>query len=107
MSDESYEADAEIIRAAYAEKVKEAFKVFAENIGMGQGQASSKERFLRSLDLVRRARDIALAAASEAPVIVEPTVRREAEQGEGESLSAEERSMIEQAVAGTTGHKRI
>jgi hypothetical protein len=112
MSDDTHDSDADIIRAAYAEKVKEAFKVFAENLGMGQNQQNSKERFLRSLELVRKARDMALDAAGGAP-IVEPT----AQVADGEpaaaavrqrgvdDLSAEDQAIVEQALAGTTGQK--
>ena len=62
MPDDSRASDADIILAAYAEKVREAFKVFAENLGMGQNHKSSTERFMRSLELTRKARDMALDA---------------------------------------------
>ena len=40
MSEDSFELDAEIIRSAYAEKVQEAFRLFAENISVGQNEKS-------------------------------------------------------------------
>lgn len=114
MSDGTHDSDAEIIRAAYADKVKEAFKVFAENLGMGQNQQNSKERFLRSLELVRKARDMALDAARGDP-IVEPTApAADGEPADGavrqrsvDDLSAEDQAIVEQALAGTTGHKAV
>ena len=106
MSDDSV-LDAEIIRAAYAEKVKEAFKMFAENISVGQSEASCRERFVRSLELMRRARDVALDASSGTTVpdtaadnaAPAPTADPSA------GLSEADRQMIEHALAGTTGHK--
>ena len=63
MSDDSPEA--QFITAAYAEKVKEAFIAFAENLSVGQAEKSCTERFLRSLALTKKARDLALAAIVE------------------------------------------
>src|SRR5258708_16568482 len=100
MSDDSPEA--EFITAAYAEKVKEAFLGFAENLSVGQAEKSCKERFLRSLAMVKKARDLALDAISEGYVAeVEARPREEAAAGEG--LSEEDRAMIEHALSGTTG----
>ena len=65
MTDDSPSIDADIIRAAYADKVKETFMVFAENLTGGQAEKLSKERFSRSMDLVRKARDMALDVLSE------------------------------------------
>ena len=115
MSDDSQEFDAEIIRDAYAEKVKEAFKIFAENLGMGQNLKSSTERFVRTLELTRRARDLALASLS-TTLAAEMAAQNEdaaaaadaAGQQQGmEGLSAEDQAMIEQALAGTTGQKPL
>lgn len=113
MSDDSRTLDSEIIQSAYADKVKEAFKVFAENLGMGQNQQNSLERFARTLELTRKARDMALEAASGAWVLEEPgplespaTAAAAATAGM-ENLSAEHRALIEQALAGTTGHRSI
>jgi hypothetical protein len=64
MPDDSRATDVDIILDAYAEKVRESFKIFAENLGMGQNYKSSTERFMRSLELIRKARDMALEAMS-------------------------------------------
>lgn len=110
MPDDSDEIDAEIIRAAYADKVKEAFKVFAENLGMGQNQKSSADRFVRSLELMRKARDMALAAMSGMAVADQAAQNQErpgadAAQPNPDGLTAEHQAMIDQALAGTTGQK--
>jgi len=115
MPDDNYESDADIIRAAYADKVKEAFKVYAENVGMGQNQKSSTERFLRSLELVRRARDLALEAMSGISIVEPIAPGSDADDGDTASarrrqytvdgISAADQAMIEQALAGTTGQK--
>jgi hypothetical protein len=107
MPDDSAVIDANIIRAAYAEKVKDAFIVFAENLAVGQGEKSCKERFLRSLEMVKKARDLALEAVSGEDV-VEPPAPSEAavpnsDETPADGLSASDRAMIEQAVGGTTG----
>ena len=60
MSDDSTDIEAGIIQAAYSDRVKEAFVVFAENLSVGQAEKLCKDRFLRSLLLVKRARDLAL-----------------------------------------------
>jgi hypothetical protein len=101
---DSPELDADIIRAAYAEKVKEAFKLFAENIAVGQAEKSCRERFQRSLELLRKARDMAVQSSSGGGP-VEPTA---AEDGLGsnaaaEPLSAEDQAMIDHVLSGTTG----
>jgi len=113
MPDDSYEQDAEIIRAAYAEKVKEAFKAFAENIGMGQNQKNSIERFVRSLQLVRQARDLAIEAAvghlganQRRPAAAEAGAEMPAPAAD--ALSPEDQALIDQVLidqvlAGTTG----
>ena len=107
MPDDSAVIDANIIRAAYAEKVKDAFIVFAENLAVGQGEKSCKERFLRSLEMVKKARDLALEAVSGADVVEPPVASEETAPNAGETpmdgLSAADRAMIEQAVGGTTG----
>lgn len=97
--------ETEIIQAAYADKVKDAFIVFADNLAVGQAEKACKERFLRALMLVKKARDLAIeamiagegveAAASEMPA------NRAAAAGEG--LSAQDQAMIDAAVGGTTG----
>src|SRR5579864_7809227 len=62
MSDDSHSPEAEFITAAYAEKVKEAFIGFAENLNVGQPEKSCTERFLRSMAMIKKARDLALVA---------------------------------------------
>ena len=101
------DVEADIIRAAYAERVKEAFMVFAENLAVGQGEKSCKDRFLRSLLLVKKARDLAIEAMN-AEVVVEAAAARpesaaETAEAAAGMLSAADRAMIDQAVGGTTG----
>ena len=111
---DDYQSDADIIRSAYAERVREAFRVFSENVGMGENQRNSTERFLRSLELVRKARDLALEAMSGG--IVEPTAERNPpaddadaassrRQFTADGISAADQAMIEQVLATTTGKK--
>ena len=110
MPDDGHEFEAEIIRSAYADKVKEAFKVFAENLGMGQNQKNSTERFLRTLELVRQARDLAIesmSAAAAAPPDARPAAGERGADAESDGLSAEDQALIEQALAGTTGQKPV
>jgi hypothetical protein len=111
MPDDSHDDDGAIIRAAYAERVKEGFKVFAENLAMGENERSSRERFVRGVEQTRKARDIALealtggalAAAAEAAAAAGAAARPTAPVDDG--LSDEERAMIEQALSGTTGQR--
>lgn len=103
MPDDNLERDIEIIHTAYAERVKEAFKVFAENLGMGEGEKGCRDRFLRSLELTRKARDIALQAMHSIG-IVEPTrATAEDHPSPADDISAADREMIEHVMAGTTG----
>lgn len=104
MSDDSPEAG--FITAAYAEKVKEAFLGFAENLSVGQAEKSCKERFLRSLAMIKKARDLALDAISEGDIAEANEAPRE-EEAAGEGLSDEDRAMIEHALSGTTGVGRV
>jgi hypothetical protein len=118
MPDDSRATDEDIILDAYAEKIREAFKVFAENLTMGQAHKGSAERFLRSIELTRRARDMALEAINGVG-IVEPEAAAENSTDDagkvsaadmspvGEGLSPEDQKMIEQALAGTTGQKPL
>jgi hypothetical protein len=107
MSDNNLQLDAQIIHAAYAERVKEAFKVFAENLMTGENEKNLKERFSRAMDLTRKARDMALDTLG-GVVVVEPTGSRFASQAAaGTPLTPEEQSMIDQAVSGTTGHRTL
>jgi hypothetical protein len=111
MSDDSRDPDADIIRASYSDKVKEAFLSFADNLTVGQSEKSCKERFVRSLLLVKRARDLALEAISGMDgVDLEAAAAELAAADAGrsgatlaEALSAEDQAMIEHALSGTTG----
>jgi hypothetical protein len=97
--------EAEFITAAYAEKVKEAFLAFAENLSVGQAEKSCKERFLRSLLMIKKARDLALVAISEGG-LGGAQVASDGQPGEepvADGLSDEDRAMIEHALSGTTG----
>jgi hypothetical protein len=107
MSDNSHvPEEAEFITLAYSEKVKEAFLAFAENLSVGQAEKSCKERFLRSLGMIKKARDLALDAISE-EYVAEADEARPAEEAAGEGLSDEDREMIEHALSGTTGVARV
>lgn len=115
MSEDSCEADAEIIAAAYAERVREAFRAFADNVGMGQNEKTSADRFVRSLALIKRARDIAIAAvrAEAAAAAAAPPAGADAETAGADAasaadgLSAEVRAMIENAVGQTQGSRKL
>ena len=96
--------EAEFITAAYAEKVREAFLGFAENLSVGQAEKSCKERFLRSLAMIKKARDLALDAISEG--YVAEAEARPREETAAEALSEEDQAMIEHALSGTTGTAR-
>jgi len=96
--------ETEIIHAAYAEKVKDAFIVFADNLAVGQAEKACKDRFLRALMLVKKARDLAIEAMS-AEEVGEPGAENapEREAVAGDPLSAQDRALIDAAVGGTTG----
>ena len=103
---ESAHNDVEIIQAAYADRVIEAFKIFAENLSTGQSEQACTLRFRRSLEFIRKARELALQAAA-GPAAAEAgseELRRVASQQPDEALSAEDQALIDQALAGTTGH---
>jgi hypothetical protein len=107
MPDDTAQDDAAIIRAAYAERVSDAFKVFAENLSTGQSEQSCMVRFQRALQLIRKTRDLALRAATAGNLADAEAAQPKAAAGEqvaGEGLSAEDQALIEQALAGTTGH---
>jgi hypothetical protein len=107
MPDDSGHDDAEIIRAGYAERVKEAFKVFAENLAVGQSEQSCKDQFIRAMQSARKTRDLALQTMN-GEVRVEPGAPRRdstaADQAMSEGLSPEDQALVDQALAGTTGH---
>lgn len=101
------EVDVQIIQAAYAERIREAFKVFAENLSMGQNQANTRERFIRSIELTRKARDMALSAMQEVGMVAPTTsgARVNATAGQGQALTAAEQAVVDSVLAGTTGQK--
>jgi hypothetical protein len=105
------DAETEIIHAAYAEKVKDAFMAFADNLSAGQGEKPCKERFLRSVGLVKRARDLALEAIrAELTVEVRTATDEIAHDSEGSAagrLSAADQASIDQAVGATTGLAKL
>jgi hypothetical protein len=118
MPDDGRATDEDIILDAYAEKIREAFKIFAENLTMGQNHKGSAERFLRSIELTRRARDMALDAIHGLGIEPEEPTDSSTASNAGkmsaadlsplsEGLSPEDQKMIEQALAGTTGHKPL
>jgi hypothetical protein len=51
-----------LVFAAYDERVKELFKVFAEGLAQGEPERPSQERFRRALRFAKRARNLALQA---------------------------------------------
>jgi hypothetical protein len=105
----AYDQDEDIIRGAYAEKVREAFKVFADNLSVGQNEKECRDRFLRALEMVRKARDLALLVASDAGAAdaaadraAEALAAADEEQA-GAALSAEDQALIDKALEGTRG----
>jgi len=103
--------DARIIRAAYADRVREAFMAFAESLAAGQSQQACTERFLRALELAKKARDLGLEAAA-GGLDIEALGEGEGDQagkpGEEapEELSVQDQELIQQVLAGTTGGHR-
>ena len=51
-----------LVLAAYDERVKELFKVFAEGLAQGEPERPSQDRFRRALRFAKRARNLALQA---------------------------------------------
>ena len=51
-----------LVFAAYDERVKELFKVFAEGLAQGEPERASQYRFRRALRFAVRARNLALQA---------------------------------------------
>ena len=118
MPDDNGASDTDIILQAYAEKVRENFKIFAENLGMGQNYQNSTVRFVRAMELTRKARDMAIDALNGigiAEPVVETSETTDSNKVSAadmspigaEGLSAEDQKMIENALAGTTGHKPL
>jgi hypothetical protein len=107
MPDDSGHDDAEIIRSAYAERVRETFKIFAENLAVGQAETSCRDNFKRAMQLMRKTRDLALQAITEEFRVELRSAPREgtaASEEMGEQLSPEDQALVDQALAGTTGH---
>jgi hypothetical protein len=103
MPDDKFPDDTEIIRAAYAEKVGEAFKIFAEKLAVGQNEISCMDQFRRSVLWARKARDLTLNALSGGGIdsgASETGLRPEIA---AEPLSAEDQALVDQVLAGTTG----
>ena len=116
MSDNPRLTDADIILSAYAEKVREAFRIFADNLSTGQPEKSCTERFQRAMQLSRKSRDLALEAIGAAAATPLAHSRGEAATGLGQStivepqaepafepLTADEQTMIQHVVEGTRG----
>jgi hypothetical protein len=110
MQEDGNTLDADIVRTAYAERVKDLFKVFAESLSMGEKEQGSRERFLRSIEMLRHARDVALEVMHGSGATVEPTAEAAngADAGAAEEeLSADLQEIVNQAVGGTTGQKQF
>ena len=58
--------DEEIIAAAYASRITDLFKVFAESVATGEPDREAVVRFKRGLISARHVRDLAVASAEEA-----------------------------------------
>jgi hypothetical protein len=58
--------DAEIIAGAYAERVRDLFKIFAEAVYTGEPERDATVRFRRGLDSARRIYAAAVEAAADA-----------------------------------------
>jgi len=54
-----------LVLAAYDERIKDLFKVFAEGIALGEPERTSQDRFRRALRFAKRARNLALMAVQE------------------------------------------
>jgi len=106
MSEDNHTLDAQIIHTAYAERVKDAFKVFAENLAMGENEKTTKDRFLRALELTRKARDMAIDVLNGISMVEpEAPLKTERERQRDAPLTAEQQAVVDQVLAGTTGQK--
>lgn len=103
MPDDKVQEDTEIIRAAYAEKVGEAFKVFAEKLAVGQNETSCMDQFRRSVLWARKARDLTLNALSGDSIDLGASETGPRQKIDAEPLSAEDQALVDQVLAGTTG----
>jgi hypothetical protein len=66
MADNDLSDDARIIADAYAIRITDLFKVFAEAVATGEPDREAVVRFKRGLLSAQRVRDLALTAAKEA-----------------------------------------
>jgi hypothetical protein len=66
MTDDCLPNDAEIVASAYAERVRELFKVFAESVYTGEPERDAIVRFRRGLASARRVYDAAVEIIKEA-----------------------------------------
>jgi hypothetical protein len=108
MQEDGNALDADIVRAAYAERVRDLFKVFAESLSMGEKEQGSRERFLRSIEMLRHARNVAVEMLNGADAIVEPAGEAaNAADATEEELPADLRAIVEGALAKTTGQKQF
>jgi hypothetical protein len=58
--------DAEIIAAAYAERVRDLFRIFSESVYTGEPERDAGVRFRRGFISAKRVRDLALELMKEA-----------------------------------------
>ena len=54
-----------LIMAAFDERVRELFRVFAEGIAQGEPERTSQDRFRRALRFAKQARNLALLVVQE------------------------------------------
>jgi hypothetical protein len=66
MPDAGPRDDVAIISEAYAARITDLFKVFAEAVATGEPEREAVVRFKRNLLAARRVRDLALDAAKDA-----------------------------------------
>ena len=66
MTSDGLPNDAEIVAGAYAERVRELFKVFAESVYTGEPERDAIVRFRRGLASARRVYAMALEVMKEA-----------------------------------------
>jgi hypothetical protein len=66
MPDADLRDDVAIIAEAYAARITDLFKVFAEAVATGEPEREAVVRFKRNLLAARRVRDLALDAAKDA-----------------------------------------
>jgi hypothetical protein len=71
MSADGLPDETEIITAAYQERVKELFKVFAETVYTGEPERDAVARFKRALLSVRRVHALALKVVEDAAKVAE------------------------------------